>query len=322
MDQKRKEETKMKRKEETKMSEIERIKVASGKNKERPSPQPYVVSGDIVPLLQKWAAPRRFTLPPAEFFDQLRSDFSQYMREIFPSFEFVHEDELTEGLRQLVQKTGLHPISLDRVYYATSPGLDVCRLVGTDGKDAGLGRRPDAPSLARQFREIEHCPREDIVLIDDVIFTGKLLEKIARILRKKGFQISLVCTGIGIDEGVKKLTNAGHAVQCVRDYGNVVDEVCERDFYPGVSLSGRTLVGGEDVGIPYILPFGKPREWASIPAEWQEQFSRFCLEQTIKLFEAIEDCSNKPVLCGDLKRKVISLPTDNTRYIEELRMLL
>lgn len=297
------------------------VLVANGERKEQLSPQAYVVSGDIVPLLRRWAEQRGLVLPPTEFFDELRKDFSRHMRQIFPGFEFVPEDELTQGLRQIVIESGLHPVSLDRVYYPTDPSLEIARLVDTDKKDMGLGRRPGTPPLIQQLSRLS-IPDDDVVLVDDVIFTGDLLEKIARILSKRGVRVSLICAGIGIGEGVEKLAGAGYSVLCVRTYEEVIDEVCERDFYPGVPLSGRVLIGAEDVGIPYILPFGNPGKWASIPVEWQESLSRFCLKQTIKLFEAIEAASGGPILCRHLGRKVISLPTGNARYVEELSKLL
>ena len=129
---------------------------------------------------------------------------------------------------------------------------------------------------------------------------------------------SVLATVNDFGEGTEKLTDAGYTVQCVRAYSEVIDEICERDFYPGVSLSGRLLVGNENIGLPYVLPFGNAEKWASIPTEWQEPFSQFCIQQTIRLFKAIEHCSGRIVRCCDLARKVIFLPIGSTRYIEEL----
>lgn len=304
------------------MKKIERCKVVISKSKKWLSRQPYIVSGDIVPLLQRWAVSKNFVLPAEGFFAQLRADFSQYMRQIFPEFEFVHEDELAMGINNIVAESGLHPISLDRVYYPTAPSLDIARLVDKDGNDKGLGRRPGAPSIAQQFRSLDQLTNKNIVLVDDVIFTGDLLEKIANLLFKKDFRVSLICAGIGVGEGIEKLVNAGYNVRCVRTYWAVIDEVCERDFYPGVPFSGRVLVGEENIGVPYLLPFGNPGKWASIPQEWQVPFSRFCLHQTIRLFEEIEKCSKRVVTCAELDRMVVTLPQDRTRFVDALSLVL
>ncbi len=185
-----------------------------------------------------------------------------------------------------------------------------------------MGNRPGAPPLIRQFRELTKMNTKEITLVDDVVFTGDLLERVAHFLSRIDFKIPLICAGIGIGEGIKRLIKAGYNVRCVRTYEEVIDEICERDFYPGVPLSGRVLINGKNLGVPYLLPFGNPGKWASIPKEQQKPFSKFCIRQTITLFEAVEKHSNKVVCCSDLERKVVSLPRDDTPYVEALRKLL
>jgi len=283
--------------------------------------KPYVVSEDIHLLLQGWAGEKGFKLPPAEFFDQLREGFVDYMQQIFPYFELVSEEELALGLKDLVLASGLRPVSLDRVYFCTDPGLDIARLVGLEGEDMGLGRRGNALLLLSQFRNLQKLEDKKIVLVDDVIFTGDLLTRLVGILAKSGLCVGEICAGVGIDPGIQKLQEMGYKVNCVCRYHDVIDEICERDFYPGVPFSGRLLAGEKNIGLPYILPFGQPGEWASIPDKWQEPLSRFCINQTIKLFRAIEECSGKIVHCCDLGRGVIGLPEDKSRYIESLKRL-
>jgi len=64
------------------------------------------------------------------------------------------------------------------------------------------------------------------------------------------------------------------------------------------------------LGMPYILPYGKPAEWASIPAESACAFSRFCLSETMAIFEEMEGLSQQKItlesLVGTYPR--ISLP--------------
>jgi len=314
-------------------------------------PEPYVVSRDLVPLLERWARENGFILPPAEFFDKLRREFTDYMKGMFPRFEFVHEDELAKGISELVSKLasklvsekGLYPIilSLDSVYYPTDPPLGITRLVDEKGEDRGYGRRPGTLPLLKQFREIQKLKKEleekscnednednedneefEVILVDDVIFTGKLLKRIAKRLSKMGFKVYIVA-GIGIGKGVEELKEAGYEVYCVRIYERVIDQVCERDFYPGVPFSGRTVVdrevGGRNVGAPYILPFGNPGKWASIPAKYWVRFSKFCIQQAIRLFEEIEKLSGRSVTCEALGRSVVTLPQDETRFVEALK---
>jgi hypothetical protein len=89
-----------------------------------------------------------------------------------------------------------------------------------------------------------------------------------------------------------------------------------------VPLSGRLLAGPGNIGVPYLLPFGDPGGWASIPQRHHGHVSRFCLQQTISLFKAIEEASGRTVQCCDLGRAVFGLPRDDTRYVTALECLL
>lgn len=283
--------------------------------------KPYVVSADIYLLMREWVTQYGFTLPTREFFYQLREEFSNHMRRVFSNFELVSEDEISRGITGLVIEGGLPVISLDRVYFESELNLEVARLVDKNGKDRGLGHRPGTPPLAQQIRKLQMSGVREVVIVDDVVFTGALLERTIELLSRIRIRVPLICAGIGIAEGINRINGTKREIRCVRTYEEVTDEVCERDFYPGVPLSGRLLIGDGNIGIPYLLPFGKPGSWASIPSERTTDFSRFCLNQTISLFSEIERCSDRQVLCRDLGRKVIGLPTDETRFTNVLRTI-
>lgn len=300
---------------------LERENIRRPEVVEIPKPTPYVVSEDVNLLLQGWAGQRGFSLPEPEFFTELRSEFKSYMGQVFDGFELVPENELLEGIRKRVEESGLLPVSLDRVYFRSEPSLDITRLVEDSGQDRGLGGRVGTPSLLRQFRALKESGVNEVVLVDDVIFTGDLIKRTGKLLKKMGIRVPMVCAGIGITEGIEQLNGFGQEVSCVREYKEVVDEICERDFYPGVPMCGRSLKGNENVGVPYILPFGNPGKWASISTEWQEPLSSFCIGQTVRLFEAIEEASGRVVECRDLDRKVNSLPKDETRFADALKQI-
>lgn len=284
-------------------------------------PNPYVVSEDISLLLSRWAEERGFNLPNKVFFKQLRNRFESVFRQVFRNFDLVSETELTVGMNEIVQNTGLYPVSLDRVYFRSKSALDITRMVDTNGQDKGLGRRMDSLTILEQFRKLRLTGIKEVVLVDDVIFSGDLIRKVADGLSGMGIKTPVICAGIGITEGINKLNGYGKDVRCVRQYPEVIDEICERDFYPGVPLCGRTLTGEKNLGVPYILPFGKPGKWASIPPEAETPISRFCLEQTIELFQEIEKASNRYVRCCDLDRGVAGLPQDETKFLNALRLV-
>ena len=271
--------------------------------------------------MRRWAVDNGFMIPDEHFFIALRREFTEYMTNIFPSFEYVPEEELSHHLPILAGKSGLPSFSLDRVYFPQEIGIEITRVVTDSLENVGLRRRTGCKSLLSQFRQIErikHISRE-ICLVDDVLFSGTLLTRLIHLLAKVHIRVPVVCVGIAINEGIKCLTEAGTEVHYVRKYDTVIDEVCERDFYPGVPFGGRQLASDAEVGIPYILPFGNPN-WASIPDEKQHDVSMVCLHQTIKLFRAIEQCSGRIILCSDLDRKVRGLPKGHVPYVDALQV--
>jgi len=244
------------------------------------------------------------------------------MGEIFSEFELVPETELKHGLNQLVVDCGLSAISLDRVYYDGSFKIDVSRLVDFAGNNQGLGERPSTLPLAEQIKQLQDAGIKEAALVDDVIFSGDGIVEIVELLESNDIHIPLVCAGIGIAQGIHRIHGIKCEISCVRTYDDVIDEVCERDFYPGVPFSGRLLVGSQNIGAPYLQPFGDPEAWASIPASRATSFSRFCLRSACKLFAEIEECSNREVLCHDLDRQLINFPIDHTRFVGALEVIL
>lgn len=282
--------------------------------------KPYIVSEDIYLLMRHWAEKKNFILPEEVFFQCLRGEFSAFFKGIFSNFEMIPEQEMVAGIEAFVEESGLIPISLDKAYYSSKYSFEITRFVDMNNDDAGTKERYGTPHVNVQLQKLQEELRgEKVVVVDDVIFSGDIVETTIKKLSQVGIKVVAICAGIGIEKGVGRLNSAGFKVSCTRIYESVVDEVCERDFYPGVPLSGRSVIGTKNVGAPYILPFGNPGEWASIPQEWQRPLSKFCIKQTIKLFEAIEKKSKRLVRCNDLDRKVVSLPINEERYVDCLK---
>ncbi len=282
----------------------------------------YVVSADIYLLLKQWAATRGFNLPPAHFFAAIRQESIRFMSGIFPQFELVGEETLQTGIAEIMTQQNLPTISIDRVYSEPNFRIDSSRLYDEDLERVGYGYRDGTPNENWGLDEIKAAGIREAVLIDDVVYFGKGAVKAINRLKDINVKVRVVCCGIGIKSGIDVVEKEKVKVICVRRYDDVIDEICERDFYPGVPFSGMTLVHGQNTGIPYLLPLGKPNDWASIPDKDQLACSRFFLGQTIKLFEAIGAVSGRQVLCSDLERKVFRLPKDGTGFVEELKCLL
>jgi hypothetical protein len=140
--------------------------------------------------------------------------------------------------------------------------------------------------------------------VDDVIFSGDGAVVLVEKFKAIGLPIANIIAGIGIKEGIDKLRAAGVVVSCVKSYDDVADEVCERDFLAGVPMSGRTVVGDEGAhwSAPYFEPYGNPEKWASIPSESQRAMSLFCLSQSLRLWDKMEELNGGAIADHDVPR--------------------
>jgi hypothetical protein len=284
------------------------------------SKRPYVVSQDIHILLAQWATEYGFKIPNDKFFFDLRSNFSHMMTQLFPNFIYLEAEHLKDGLCTIIKKEEIETLSLDQIYFSGDLNLSLTRTVDADLQDLGISQRNGALTLKQQLGKVMSTGVKKLALVDDVIFTGSLLSEVRSKLEKIGIHIPVVYTYIGVGLGVERLKAEGIQVQCANYYPQVIDQVCERDFFLGVPNCGRTLVDTNGLfwGVPYMLPFGNPK-WASIPEIAQSDYSRFCIKQSIKLWQAIEIASSKPVLCQDLPRSIIDFPINNERFVNLLQ---
>src|SRR3989344_2709934 len=281
--------------------------------------EPYVVSCDISTLLRRWSLQKRFCVPEQGYFREMRAALARELEAIFPSVEIIDESDLRAPLSAIIGRLRVPVISLDQAYAPFGHSLQVSRSVREDMTSAGLTGREGAGSIEEQVRTIAQSVQGDVALVDDVIFSGDMIvENIIPILRQHGISVRTVVAGVGIGSGVERVRDEVPEVLCVRIYPRVVDEICERDFYPGVPLSGRTVLGSEHIGMPYVLPFGNPVDWASIPRHAVVEFSRFCIKEKERLFSEIEHCSGRPVHCFELNRGVFGLAAGHERFVDEL----
>jgi len=285
----------------------------------------YVISEDIDVLLRTWCEKQNFCLPNSYFFRELRQEMSGYLESIFGrnSVDMIPASYLTAGIMDIVQKIKLFPISMDRVYFPTNIALEVNRTVDLDLNDNGLTSRFGFEPIQLQIKKIvDNCPPE-IALVDDVVFSGNGISEIIDLLSKQGVKVRSVVAGIAVGNGFQHLRVRKIEIYSVKFYPAVVDEICERDFYPGVPMSGRLVTGTNiNTGASYLLPFGKPEEWASIPKHEIKEFSSFCIQQSIKLWQKIENTSHKAVLTKDLLRVPYGMQDKSIRIIDALYSIL
>lgn len=159
-----------------------------------------------------------------------------------------------------------------------------------------------------------------IFLADDVVFSGEVLKTIIKMLGDVDIQvlgiISSISTRGGYEYFSKELKYGIFTNYLLEE--DVIDQICERDFYFGIAGSG-ILVRYDNClyKAPYFKPFGNPSERASIPEEYVESFSKNCIDRSICLFEDIDRQKDEKTLISELPEKII-LTDGNEEVIKTL----
>lgn len=140
----------------------------------------------------------------------------------------------------------------------------------------------------------------DYVLVDDVIFSGE--GAVATVLKGREYDRNIkeviCCVSIGV--GKDNLSKIGVQVKSLYHFKEVIDELCSRDFIPGLPFSGRPYIQnharfpfaqghtspmvGEHKFVPYLLPWGDPSARMSVPKENVVRFSIACIDLGIEFW--------------------------------------
>ncbi len=278
--------------------------------------RPYVISADSRGLLKSWARKNQLTVPNDAYFQGMLKDLETTLGQYFAKVDIVPEEFLRQGLNGLVKNSSVPVVSLDRAYISPKQSnligfLDVTRTVDSNLNNTGLGSRALEITLERQIGQLATKQTGKVIaLADDVIFEGRTMLQLVQKLRSKGVAVDAIYSGITIKEGKELLEQNGIRVDSLIVYDQVIDEICERDFVVGSPYSGRSVVNGKGVveGAPYLYPFGKPVEWASIPSEEAVSFSLFALYQSMQLWAKIEQLSRQNIPTQQVAKSVFGLP--------------
>ncbi len=278
--------------------------------------KPYVVSADSQGLLKNWANKNQLTIPEDEYFQGMLRDLESTLSRYFSRVDIIPEEFISQGLNGFIKNSSVPVVSLDRAYVNPQQinlagFLDATRTVDSRLNSTGLGSRARKISLERQIGQLALQQKgKSMALADDVIFEGKTMLQLVQKFRSKGIPINTVYSGITIKDGKELIERNGVRVDSLIVYDHVIDEICERDFVVGSPYSGRSVVDGGGIvqGAPYLFPFGKPVEWASIPSDEAVNFSLFALSQSLLLWAKTEQLSRQSISTKKVAKPVFDLP--------------
>ncbi len=272
----------------------------------------YVVTYDVASRLQAFR-PKTLTIPRPDdqLFERFHMGLFQKIQQALPGIN-IDTIEMSELRRKIWEQVDIRITDLGRqAVLSTCPEiadsnpksegllLNINRLFNTDGQLIGHGPRPGFEPLARQFDELaKKIAGRSVVLIEDGAFSGGTLRSVLHELNSRGITVTAIVIGFCCTRAKFVLDQffKGELV-IVHPIENLLDWIPDHDLIPFIPNCGRVL--GEPVShgfmpvrsaegfsraYPYILPFGKIEEWASLPIEGARDLSGFCLETSIELF--------------------------------------
>jgi len=200
-------------------------------------------------------------------------------------------------------------VTLDKIYILPDEDnisfLDCTRI---SGSNEIVSRKNE--NLDQQLLRLSQKLRgKEVILADDVIFSGSVLRKIISRFNDRGVKVvgvvSSICTNNAYEYFNNDLKYGVRTNYLMSD--NVIDQICERDFYFGIAGSGIMInTNNELCKAPYFIPYGNPCERASIPSDYVNDFSKGCLERSIYLWNEIDKLKKENTRMLDLPEKIVN----------------
>lgn len=257
-------------------------------------------------------------IPDKTFIKNLRMDFYKLAKLVYnTNIVIVTEQEMIDAMNNIVNEyKGRYPIvSMDQIYINCDNkdiySLDVTRLTGSS-EMVSRSNPLDKDSVRKQVESISNTlkgqGKDKIVLLDDVIFSGSVIDYISKLFNENGINVVGAGAAISSNEAFNRFSNLDEKIKC--EYlmsDNVIDEICERDFFYGIAQSGMVK---EENGIaykaPYFLPYGDPVARASCPEDKKEFFSRELIKLSLRLWKEIERLSGKTIMNYELPEQILN----------------
>ena len=212
-------------------------------------------------------------------------------------------------------------VTLDSIYIKPDEKniyfLDCTRVSGTNKI---ISRKKESLDL-QIIRLSKELNNKKIILADDVVFSGKVLETIIKMFNKLNVEvIGIICSICTKEKYIyfNSILKYGIKTNYVMSF-DVIDQICERDFYFGIAGSG--IMTDTKDGLyksPYFKPYGDPCNRASIPDEYERKFSYGCLNRSIYLWEEIDKLKDAKTKILELPEKIINT-NENDEVVKTLK---
>jgi len=204
-------------------------------------------------------------------------------------------------------------VTLDKIYINPDEEniyfLDCTRVSGSNE----IISRKNEPLDAQIKRIAKELRGKEIILADDVVFSGSVLKNIIDKFAALGIKVVKIISSISTNRAYQYFSDTlKYGIQAnyiLED--DVIDQICERDFYFGIAGSGIMINTPNGLyKAPYFKPYGNPVDRASIPKEYEVFFSKGCLNRSIYLWQEIEKLKKAKVLIKELPERIINTEPD------------
>ena len=278
--------------------------------------------------------------PDSQYINDIQSELAYELQSAIGPNSKVVRRKMRDVAEEVIDK--IHTIHGEDVFvvstcpeisaHAGVASIEVNRLVDRYGDPIGLGPRPGHNDLESQFIDIAERSKEGekhipIVIAEDGVFKGETMKYVVEGLRKVGANVTGIVAGfcynyVYVEALEKDLTLQ---VDVVNVLDSILDWVPDHDFLPFTPGCGKVL--GTDVGqhalpyygedqatfcMPYISPYSPVEQWATIPQEKVDVFSKHCRALSYELFSQIEKFNPDmtPLMVSDVmnSRQQVSIP--------------
>jgi hypothetical protein len=308
----------------------------------------YVVTYDVASRLQSFCA-KGFAVPRPNdlLFERFHIGLFQKIQRALPSIT-IDTIEMNELRRKIWEQVDGRITDLSQQAVLStcfeiadsnpkSEGLllNINRLFNTDGVMIGYGPRPGFDPLDTQLDELtQKIAGRSVVLIEDGAFTGGTLKFVLHELESRGIRVTAIIVGFCCNGSRSTIQEvfAGE-IAMVHPIKDLIDWIPDHDLIPFSPNCGRVLgeqasqglmpvrtPGGFSCAYPYILPFGRIEEWASLPTEGARDLSRFCLDISIEIFSHMEPKMTIRELLSKNPRVSLPIEIDSQGHLPSLDM--